>query len=70
MLVRARQIGLAFLAATLLTAIAASVFSTQFVIAGLTAVNVDIPFGVRLSMTFTDLAILRMLLPAARAISK
>jgi hypothetical protein len=67
MLVRARQIGLAFLAATLVTAVAASVCSTQFVIAALVAVNVEIPFGVRLSMTFTDLHILRMLLPAAIA---
>ena len=67
MLPRAAQIAIALLLAALLTAVAASVFSTQFVIAALTAIDVEVPFGVRLSMTFTDLAILMILLPAAIA---
>ena len=67
MFARARQLGTAFLFASLVTAVAASVFSTQFVIAALAAVGVDIPFGTRLVMTITDLRILTIFLPATIA---
>ncbi len=52
----------AFVAATLLTSVLASIFSTQFVIAGLQSIGVDIPFATRISMTVGDLAMLRILL--------
>jgi hypothetical protein len=60
---------LAFLAALLVTSILASIFSTQFVISGLQSVGVDIPFGVRASMTVADMAILRVLLITVTACS-
>lgn len=53
---------LAYLAAVLLTAVLASVFSTQMVIAGLSDLNVEIDLATRLGMTLTDLAILKFLL--------
>ncbi len=52
-----------FFAAVFLGAACASVFATQFVIAALEAVNVDIPFTTRLATTFTDLAVLQALAP-------
>ncbi len=51
------------IAATLVTAVIGSIFSTQSVIAGLQSINVDIPFGTRLSMTVNDLGILSALGP-------
>lgn len=57
----------AFAAATAATAVLASVFSTQFVIAGLSGIGVEIPLTTRLVMTITDLAILLVLVPAAAA---
>ena len=67
MLERVAKIGLAFIAASLATGVAASVFSTQFVIAGLGAIDVHVPFGTRLSMTVTDLRMLLILVPSAMA---
>ena len=54
-----RTIG-AFIAAVLVTGVAASVFSTQFVIAGLADVDIHIPFGMRLGMTVSDLPLLQL----------
>ena len=67
MFARARQIGFAFLLASFATAIAGSIFSTQFVVAALEAVGVQIPVGTRLLMTLTDLRILMTMLPAVIA---
>lgn len=50
-----------FVVAVLAGSIASSIFSTQFVVSGLQAVNVDVPFATRLMMTITDLAILQTL---------
>jgi len=49
------------MAAVFATAIVASLFSTQFVIAGLSSLGVDISFAQRVSMSFSDLAILQTL---------
>jgi len=57
----------AFLAATALTAILASLFSTQFVIAGLVGIDVNVPFGTRVRMSLSDLGILPALLAATAA---
>lgn len=48
----------AFLLAVIATGLTASIFSTQFVIAGLESVGVDVPIGERIRMTFVDLRIL------------
>ena len=48
--------------AVFVTAVASSIFSTQFVIAGLQNIGVDIELYTRLSMTIDDLAILQILL--------
>ena len=53
------RIVVAFVASVLAAGIAASIFSTQFVIAGLQNIGVEIPLATRLSMTFGDLAILQ-----------
>jgi hypothetical protein len=53
----------AFLLAVVAAALLASIFSTQFVIAGLQGVGVVIPADVRLNMTLGDFNILRSLLP-------
>lgn len=42
-----------------------SIVSTQFVIAGLRGIGVEVPLGTRLSMTVTDLALLRIYLVIA-----
>ena len=57
----------AFLVSAAVTATLGSIFSSQFVIAGLQAINVDIPLSTRLSMTAADLRILTALLPAVLA---
>jgi len=62
-----RQVVVAFAGAAVLASIAASVSSTQFVIAALGAIDVDVPLSTRLIMTVEDLAILRTLLPATVA---
>lgn len=49
----------AFVVAVAAALAVASIISTQFVIAGLQGVGVEIPFATRLSMTVTDLALLR-----------
>ena len=49
----------AFVVAVVAALAVASIISTQFVIAGLQGVGVEIPFVTRLSMTVTDLALLR-----------
>jgi len=49
----------AFVVAVVSATALASVVSTQFVIAGLQGVGVEIPFGTRAAMTLTDLALLR-----------
>jgi hypothetical protein len=51
------------IAATLVTSILGSIFSTQSVIASLAAINVDVPLATRLSMTVSDLNILIALGP-------
>ena len=53
---------IAFIAAVLTSAIFSSIFSTQFVIAGLQDIGVDIPLSVRLRMTLEDFSILETLL--------
>lgn len=62
-----RQSAIAFVAAVLVTAILASVFSTQVVIAGLQGIDVDVPFATRVRMTLSDLPILAMFVPGAAA---
>jgi hypothetical protein len=52
----------ALIVSVLVAAIAASVFSTQFVITGLQELGVSIPLDVRLKMTVSDLSILQTLL--------
>ena len=54
-----------FLISISAAAAVASVFSTQFVIAGLNDMGVEVPLGVRLATTFSDLHILRMYVPIA-----
>ena len=49
----------AFVVAVVSATALASIVSTQFVIAGLQGVGVEIPFGTRAAMTLTDLALLR-----------
>ena len=49
----------AFVVAVVSATALASIVSTQFVIAGLQGVGVEIPFGTRVAMTLTDLALLR-----------
>ena len=51
-----------FVVAVMAATVLASIFSTQFVVAGLQAIGVEIPFGTRVSMTVTDLALLRIYL--------
>ena len=51
---------IAFLVAVVAAIALASIISTQFVIAGLQGIGVEIPFGTRVSMTVTDLALLRI----------
>ena len=53
---------IAFLVAVVAATALASIISTQFVIAGLQGIGVEIPFGTRVSMTVTDLALLRIYL--------
>lgn len=48
----------AFLAAIIAAGIPASVFSTQFVIAGLQSTGIDVPLADRVAMTVQDLRIL------------
>ena len=50
----------AFVAAVLATGVLASIFSTQFVIAALAEVGIEIPFGTRLNMTVTDLPVIQL----------
>lgn len=57
----------AFAAAVTLTAILASLCSTQFVVGGLTALGIEIPLARRIGMSFEDLGILQSLLPAIAA---
>ena len=56
-----------FVVAVLAAALLASLFSTQFVIAGLHGVGVVVPLGVRLNMTLGDFNSLRSLLPVVAA---
>ena len=56
-----KQLVLPFISAVLCTALIASIFSTQFVVAGLQDVGVEIDFLTRLSMTLGDLAIIKLL---------
>jgi len=51
----------AFIAATLAASIVASMFSTQFVIASLNEIGIEVPLADRFSMTLGDLAILQTL---------
>ena len=51
-----------FVVAVIAATVLASIISTQFVIAGLQEIGVDVPFGTRVSMTVTDLALLRIYL--------
>ena len=55
----------AFPAAVILTAVLASLCSTQFVLAELTALGIEISVSARIAMCFEDLGILRSLLPRA-----
>ena len=57
-------LSLKFAAAVALTSVLASVFSSQFVMAGLTGLGVRIPLSARLYMTAADLGILPMMLMA------
>lgn len=57
----------AFPAAVILTAVLASLCSTQFVLAELTALGIEISVSARIAMCFEDLGILRSLLPAVAA---
>ena len=56
-----------FVVAILVAGVAGSLFSTQFVLAGLTGLGVDVSIGNRLSMSVTDLRILETLAPAVAA---
>lgn len=56
------RLAIAFIAAVFITAVFSSIFSTQFVIAGLQNLGVEIPLGVRVKMTLGDLSILQTLL--------
>ena len=56
-----------FLVAVLAASIASSVFSSQFVVAGLNGVGVDVPLNIRFAMTFSDLSILQTLLMVVAA---
>lgn len=58
---------IAFLAAMAATSVLGSLFSTQFVIAGLASIDVAVPFGTRVRMSISDLGILPALLGAAAA---
>ncbi len=58
---------LAFAAAVLCTCLLGSVFSTQFVIAALASIDVDVGFATRLSVTVRDFGILQTLVPAFAA---
>jgi hypothetical protein len=64
---RTFKLAIALLVSAAVTALLASVFSTQFVVAGLQAINVEIPVSTRLSMTAADFGILTVLLPAVLA---
>jgi len=57
----------AFILAVLCTSLLGSVFSTQFVVAALGSIDVDVPLATRLSMTVRDFGILPTLLPAVAA---
>jgi hypothetical protein len=52
---------IAFIISVLAASIIASMFSTQFVVAGLRELGLEIPTATRLAMTFGDLASLRFL---------
>ena len=56
-----------FVVAILVAGVVGSLFSTQFVLAGLTGLGVDVSIGTRLSMSVTDLRILETLAPAVAA---
>jgi hypothetical protein len=56
---------LAFLVAVLCTSVLASIFSTQFVLAGLQGLGIPIPLADRLSMTVADFGILPVIMIAA-----
>ena len=56
-----------FVGAVVVAGVLASVFSTQFVIAGLQSIDVAVPLPTRLSMTFDDFGILGTLVPAVAA---
>ncbi len=62
-----RRLVLPFVTAVAVAAVLASLCSTQFVLAGLAGVGIDIPLSTRLAMTVDDLAILMALLPAIAA---
>lgn len=62
-----RRLAAPFLVAVVVAAVLASLCSTQFVIAGLAGLGIDIPLPTRLAMTADDLAILQSLLPAIAA---
>ena len=51
-----------FVVAVIAATVLASIISTQFVVAGLQEIGVEVPFGTRVSMTVTDLALLRIYL--------
>ena len=51
----------AFIVSVLAASVAASIFSTQFVLAGLQGLGVAVSLNTRLEMTFNDLAILQTL---------
>ena len=61
MLKKILKICTAFIAGVLVASVIASIFSTQFVVAGLHNVGVEIPISTRLQMTFDDLPILQTL---------
>lgn len=56
-----------FVGAVVVAGVVASVFSTQFVIAGLQGIDVEVPFLTRLSMTVDDFGILSAMIPALAA---
>ena len=64
---RAAKFPIAFAMAVLATSVIASVFLTQFVIAELQSIDVDIPLPTRLTMTVTDLQILQIFAPFCAA---
>ena len=67
MLNKLLRVGGAFLVAVLAASIVSSVFSSQFVVAGLNGVGVDVPFNIRIAMTFSDFSILQTLLMVVAA---